>query len=136
MQLSFASLFLRLGCTLVGFMVLFGHLLWLSILPRIDCATSGHELWSALMLMAAPSLFFAALLLASRPITAVTGGLKWLCVPLLLMVPLALIGLWPTLQTTTFGGSPICPDPANSAPAALWETLWGCLLYTSPSPRD
>ena len=125
--MAFANVFLRLGCTLVAFMVLFGHLLWLSILPRIDCATDGHALWYALFWMSIPTLIFASLLLASRPLTAVTSGLKWLGLPVIFILPFALLGVWPTLQSVTFGGAPICPDTSNFNSSMLWQTLWGPL---------
>lgn len=129
MRLAFANVFLRLGCTLVAFMVLFGHLLWISILPKIDCATDGHALWFALFWMSIPTLIFTALLLASKPLTAVTSGLKWLCIPVILLLPLALLGVWPTLQDTTFGGAPICEHPANFNSSMTWQVWWAPLQF-------
>jgi len=127
LKLAFANVFLRLGCTLVGFMVVFGHLLWLWILPQIDCAVDGHAFWYALFWMSIPTLIFAALLLASRPLTSVVGGLKWLCIPVIGLLPLALLGVWPTLQATTFGGAAICPHPDNYNPSMTWQIMWGPL---------
>jgi hypothetical protein len=121
---SFAEVFLRLGCTLVAFMVLIGHLLWLSILPRIDCSTDGASLWFALFGLAPLTFVLALLLLTSRPLTSVVSMLKWGCLPVGLLVPMALLGTLPTFSATTLGGAPICPDISAQA-LPVWQQVWG-----------
>ena len=118
-----ADIFLRLGITLVAFMVIIGHLLWLAILPQIDCATDGAELWSALFWMSPLTLAVALLLLVSRKLPSIVQSLKFGCVPIALLLPLALYGILPTLGASTIGGQPICAEVAGYS-SLLWERSW------------
>ncbi|MEM7220544.1 MAG: hypothetical protein AAF515_19440 [Pseudomonadota bacterium] len=118
-----ADIFLRLGVTLVAFMVIIGHLLWLSILPQIDCSADGSELWRALFWMAPLTLTFALLLLVSRKLPSIVQSIKFACVPVALLLPLALYGILPTLSASSIGGQPICAEVAGYT-SLLWERSW------------
>ncbi len=110
---------LRLGCALVAWMVLYTHCIWLATLSVTGCADGDH-LWRLLLGFAPFTLGFCLLLNVSRRLIEVHRILVWLSVPLVVVIPLALHALWPTLQTATLSGDAICI--ADSAPG--WHFWW------------
>ena len=94
--LSPAAVFLRLGTTLVAFMVLITHLLMLAIVPQTKCTGGdGADIWMAVFALSPLTFVFALLLLVSRPLKSVVPMLKWGCLPMVLLLPLALFGTLP-----------------------------------------
>jgi hypothetical protein len=51
--MRFSDVFLRLGCALVAWMVLYAHFIWLAALGGIGCGPDGDELHKVLLALAA-----------------------------------------------------------------------------------
>ncbi len=120
--MNFAELLLRLGCALVGWLVVFTHFLWLATTRSVTCGSDGDELWRLLLGFAPIAIGFALLLPLSRRIKTVHGYLRYGAVPVLLFTPLALAGIWKTFAEVNLGGAGICAD----LPSA-WHAWWAPL---------
>jgi len=121
--MSFAEVFLRLGTALVAWMVIYAYFLWMAILRQVGCNADGDELYRLLMGMAPVAIGFSVLLRSTRPMHEVHSVLRWLSLPLVLLVPAALLSAWQVLQSATFAGQGICsPDFPSS-----WHYWWAPL---------
>ncbi len=118
--MTVAEILLRIGCTIVAWLMMYTHCLWLAILPRVGCASDGDELWRVLLGMVPITLLFSLLLGAANKVASVQASLRWGAAPLLLLVPLALMAIWPTFSASTLNDAPIC-----SLPAKGWHLWWG-----------
>jgi hypothetical protein len=115
-----AEILLRLGCNLVGWMIIYSHCIWLGIIPQIGCGPEGAELYR-LSLGFSPIAIGAALLLGlAHKLPSVVGYLKWLAVPLILLVPLTVSPVLAALETTTLGAMGFC----ESIAAIGWQRAW------------
>lgn len=118
--MRFAEVFLRLGTSLVAWMMLFAHLLWLAALYVTDCGPDGDEMYRLLLGLAPFSCGFAYLLRVTRPFVEIHSMLKWLAVPLLLLLPFALRSVWQALHTANLNSQALCG--ANEL--TTWQSLW------------
>lgn len=125
-ELAPASIFLRLGTTLVAYMMLIAHLLMVALVPQAKCSGDAPDIWVVTLVTALLALTFALVLLASRPLKSVVQMLRWGCVPVLILAPLALIGALPIFSSTTLGGAPICPG-ISAYSNLVWQQAWGPL---------
>jgi hypothetical protein len=121
--MRYADLFLRLGSALVGWMVLFAYVVWLAATRTIGCGPDGDEIYKLLLAMAPISSAIVFLVLVTRTMNEVHSILAWLRVPLLLLLPFALMSVWRIFVRANLESLSIC---ANT-PAALWERLWAPL---------
>ncbi len=79
--MRFSEVLLRLGCHLVGWLIIYSHCIWLAVIPQIACGPEGEELYR-LSLGISPLVIGAALLLGlANKLTSVVAYLKWLAVP-------------------------------------------------------
>jgi hypothetical protein len=118
--MTLIEVLLRLGCSIVAWLVVYTHCLWLATLYSVGCGSDGSEFWRLLLGFAPITLGFTLLLGSANRIPAIRGTLAWLALPLLLLLPLAVRGLWPTLRSATFNHSAICAEGA----ASLWHVAW------------
>ncbi len=117
---------LRLGCSMVAWLVVYTHLLWLATLRVINCSSDGDAMWRLLLGFAPVALGFATLLQLSRRLPAVHEILRWAAAPLVLLIPLAIAAILPTLTTSTLGAEAICSEPMQP-----WHRWWAPLqLFT------
>lgn len=119
--MRFAEVFLRLGSSLVAWMVLYAYVFWLAALHAIGCGPDGDELHRLLLGMAVIAIGFSIVLPATKPLAEIHSMLRWLGVPLLLLMPFALRSIWSVAAPVLFDASGICTDLAPS----LWQQLWG-----------
>ena len=118
--MRFAEILLRLGCNLVGWMIIYSHCIWLAVIPQIGCGPDGDEIFR-LSLGFSPIAIGAALLLGlAHKLPTVVGYLKWLALPLILLVPLTVSPILAALETTTFGSMGLCESIAASG----WQRAW------------
>lgn len=117
---------MRLGITLVAYFMLIFHLGMVALVPQAKCSGDNPDIWVVTFVLAPLSLTFALLLLASKPLKSVVQMLKWGCVPVLILAPLALIGTLPIFSSTTLGGAPICPGITGYS-NLVWQQAWGPL---------
>ena len=111
---------MRLGCALVAWMMLFTHLLWLAALYAMDCGPDGDEMHRLLLGLAPFTCCFAYMLRVTRPFGDIHSILRWLGVPLLLLLPLGLRSIWHVYRSVNIGESAIC----TSGAPGTWQVLW------------
>lgn len=118
MRLS--EVFLRLASALVGWMILYAYLVWLAALRKIGCGPDGDELYR-LLLGIVPFVIGGGLALRlTRAFDDIHRMLRWLSVPLLLLMPFAIAHIWSIWQFVNLAGQSICADGAPSD----WQSLW------------
>jgi len=124
--LSPASIFLRLGITLVAFLWLVFHLSFVAAVPSLKCSGDTPDIWQVTFFMAPITFVFALLLLVSQPLKSVVQVLRWGCVLILILCPLALFSTLPIFSATTLAGAPICPG-VSAYSNLVWQQGWGPL---------
>jgi hypothetical protein len=122
-----AELLLRLGCSLVAWLVLYAHCVWIAAWGAIDRA-GGSTPWRVLFWWTPVVVVFGVLL---RVGFAVPGVGRVLRLPLVLLVPLLLLagrGLSTTRVTVNVDGGSICD--IGPMLAAWWApVLFATLLF-------
>lgn len=118
--MRFAEVFLRLGTSLVAWMMLYAHILWLAAVYAMGCGPDGDEMHRLLLGLAPFTCGFAFLLRVTRPFADIHSMLRWLGVPLLLLMPFAIRSVWQIIQSVNIESSAIC---AAGAPST-WQSLW------------
>lgn len=113
---------LRVGSTLVAWMVTYAHLLWLAILPQAGC-NDGNELWRLLLGFAPVVAAFSLLLRAVHVLPGIYGITRYMAIPAWLLMLLAVQPVFAALSTTTLGSEPLCAGTV----AAPWQTYWAPL---------
>ena len=111
---------LRLGCGLVAWMVIYTHCIWTATLFVTGCESDGDSLWRLLLGFAPFTIGFCLLVNVTNKLQEVHKILIWAAVPLVLLIPLALRAIWPTLVNSTLGSYPIC----DGTPLAGWHFWW------------
>jgi len=115
--MSFAEILLRLGSALVAWMVIYAYFLWTVILRQVDCS---EELYKLLLGMAPITVGLAVLLRNTRPLDDVHRILRWLSVPLLLLIPPVALSIWSVLSRVNIQGMGIC----SAERGAEWHPWW------------
>ncbi|MGI9271993.1 MAG: hypothetical protein ACR2QT_09470 [Woeseiaceae bacterium] len=121
--MRFAEVFLRLGSALVAWMMMYAYFLWLAAVYVVACGPDGDEMHRLLLGFAPFVCGFAFALQVTRPFAEVHSMLRWLGVPLLLLLPFALRSIWAIFQTVHIGTSAICTD----GDPPTWQLLWAPL---------
>ena len=118
--MKFAEVFLRLGSSLVAWMMLYAYVLWLATLNNLGCGPDGDEMHRLLLGMAPAAFGFGLLLRVTRSMPEVHSIIRWLTGPLLLLMPLALMSILKVFLRANIESLSICSN--NSA--AMWERAW------------
>ena len=118
--MRFAEVFLRLGTSLVAWMMLYAHILWLAATNAIGCGPDADEMQRLLLGLAPLTCGFAFLLRMTRPFNEIHGMLRWLGAPLALLLPFALFSIWVVFEDVNLDSSSIC---SSDVPAS-WQQLW------------
>ena len=118
--MRFAEVFLRLGCSLVGWMLVFMYAVWLGALHAMGCGPDGDEMHKLLLGIAPVAAGGAFMLRMTRPFPDIHRMLSWLGVPLLLLLPFILQNIWAVFSSTSIEGTAICSD--SSPP--MWQLIW------------
>ena len=119
--MRFSEVFLRLGCALVAWMMLYAHFVWLAALGNVGCGPGGDELHRALLLMAPLTIGFAFLLSMTRPLAEVHRILRWLGLPLAALMLSGGYHAFVVSRSVYLSGLGICSE--NDATA--WHQFWG-----------
>ncbi len=125
-KLAPASIFLRLGITLVAYMVLIFHLMLVALVPKLKCNGDEPAIWVVTFFTAVIAFIFALSLLASHPLKSVVPMLKWGCLPVVGLLPFSLFGVLPVFGASTLGGAPICPG-ISAYSNLVWQQAWAPL---------
>lgn len=121
--MRFAEIFLRLGLSLVTWMIVYAYFLWLAVLHLTGCATDGPELYRVLLGVAPFAAGTSLLLRATRPLHEVHRILRWLGIPLALLLPFVLRNVVDVLLRVTTGTDRLCETEAS----AVWHAWWAPL---------
>lgn len=128
--MSVIEALLRLGCSMVAWMVIYTHCIWLATL-RVTGCTDGDELWRLLLGFAPITLLFCLLLGSSHKLVEVHRILRWFATPLVILIPLGLVTIWPSLLTSSIDGQAICATDATALEAGTvtpsWHIWWAPL---------
>ena len=118
-----SEVFLRLGSSLVAWMVLYAYFIWLAVLHKAGCQAGSDEMHRLLMGILPFAVGSAFLLRLTRPFTEIHSMLRWLAVPLALLLPVAVPAVWHVMSAVTLDGSAIC----GTGQRAPWQILWAPL---------
>lgn len=121
--MRFAEVFLRLGSALVAWMMLYAYFLWLAAVYVIACGPDGDEMQRLLLGLVPFVCGFAFALQVTRPFAEIHSMLRWLGVPLFLLLPFALRSVWNVFQTVNLNSVAMCTEQAPPA----WQLLWAPL---------
>jgi hypothetical protein len=118
--MRFAEVFLRLGSVLVAWMVLFAYVLWLAVMHITGCGPDGDEMPRVLLGMAPLATAAAFALRSTRSLPEIHRMLRWLGLPLCVLLLLSLRSVWGVFTRVHLDGLGIC-SASNVAP---WELAW------------
>ena len=118
--MRFAEVFLRLGSALVAWMVIYAHILLLAVLFRLACGPDGDEMHRLLLGLAPVAIGASFALRATRPIAEIHSMLRWLAVPLLLLLPFVGRSIWQAVEATINNEAAFCAD----VPPSAWQIVW------------
>jgi hypothetical protein len=118
--MRFAEVFLRLGSALVAWMILYAYALWLAVMSVIGCGPDGNEMPRVLLGMAPLAVAASFALRATRPFSDIHRLLRWLGLPLGLLLMLSLRTVWGVFNRIHLNDLAIC----SAGEAAGWERAW------------
>ena len=110
----------RLGLGLVAWMMLYAHVLWLAALHAMGCGPDGDEMHKLLLGLVPITIGFSVALRATRPFAEIHSMLRWLGVPLLLLLPFAIRSVWQVFGAVNIDASAVC----GAAPPGTWQYVW------------
>jgi hypothetical protein len=119
--MRFAEVFLRLGCALVAWMMLYAHFVWLAALRSVGCGPDGDELHRLLLLLVPATVGFALLLRVTRPLQEIHRILRWLGLPLAALMLAGGFQVFAISRSIYATGLAIC----STSDAAGWHQFWG-----------
>lgn len=118
--MRFAEVFLRLGASLVAWMVIYAHVLWLAVLFRLACGPDGDEMHKLLLGLAPITIGSAFALRSTRPIEEIHSMLRWLAVPLVLLLPFVVRSIWQVVEAVVINEASVCAN----VPPPTWQIAW------------
>jgi len=104
-------------------MMLYACFLWLAAVYVIACGPDGDEMHRLLLGLVPFVCGFAFALQVTRPFAEIHSMLRWLGVPLFLLLPFALRSVWNVFQTVNLNSVAMCTEQAPPA----WQLLWAPL---------
>lgn len=119
--MRYSEVFLRLGCALVAWMVLYAHFVWLTALGVTGCSAEGEQLHRMLLALVPVAIGCAILLGATRPLDDVHRILRWLGLPLAALMLAGAYRVFAISRSVYATGLGIC----SSGEAAAWHVIWG-----------
>ena len=102
---------------------MYAYFLWLAAVYVIACGPDGDEMHRLLLGLVPIVCGFAFALQVTRPFAEIHSILRWLGVPLFLLLPFALRSVWSVFQTVNMDAAAICTDQTPPTWQALWAPL-------------
>ena len=121
--MRFSEIFLRLGCSLVGWMVVIAYFLWLAVAGKIGCGEEANELHRLLLFAAPAAAAFALLTQSTRPMPDVHGVLRWIAILPVLLLPFALVSVWGIARVLYFDGETVCAGASFAGLMSFWPVV-------------
>lgn len=118
--MRFAEVFLRLGCSLVAWMLVFTYAVWVAALHAMSCGPDGDAMHRLLLGLAPFTVAMALLLRLTRPFADIHRMLSYLGIPLLLLLPFAARNVWNVFDRTWLEGLAICSADAPGTVHQIW----------------
>ena len=118
--MRFAEVFLRLGSALVGWMLIYAHALWLAILHIVGCGPDDDAFHKLLLGISILTMGGAIAIHSTKHMPEVHGMLRWLALPLIVLLPWVAISIWEILAAVNLGDSSIC----SAGSPASWQIAW------------
>ena len=128
--MSFSEIVLRLGCTLVAWLVGLTHGLMLANIRVMPCASGSTDPFLTTLGFGLVSAAFLFLLPVGRKVPGVSRPLQWLLLPLFVLAPFAAREVVPLFVSSTLGSEPLCAASASETlggQAVGWERIWAPL---------
>jgi len=117
---SIVEILLRLGSSLVAWMMIYTHTVWLATLRVIDCeATPSDEFWRLLLALAPLAAGLSFLLKSMDVVPDIARILRWFGAPMVILIPLATLPVFEALRNSTLNSSPICGTDGSA-----WHAWW------------
>jgi hypothetical protein len=123
--LRFAEVFLRLGSGLVAWMMLYAWVLWLAALHSLACGPDGDAMYRLLLGTAPLAIGAVFMLRVTGPLQEVHAILRWLGLPLLLLIPFCLRSVWDVVAAVHLQSVGLCSE----LPPPAWQYLWSPLQF-------
>lgn len=127
--MRFAEIFLRLGSALVAWMIQYAYFLWLAAAYVVGCGPDGDEMYRVLFGMAPFAAATAFTLGVTRPFGDSHNLLRWLALPLVLLLPFCLRTVWAVFRSANLSGTAFCIE----SEAATWQLWWAPLQLAALS---
>ena len=121
--MRFAEVFLRLGCSLVAWMVVFTYVFWLAAAQAMSCGPDGAAMHKLLLGLAPIAVGAGLLLRVTRPFMDIHRLLVRLGIVLALLSPFVARNVWVAFSRTAIDGVSLCSE----IPPATWQLLWAPL---------
>jgi len=125
--MRFAEVFLRLGSSLVAWMMIYTYVVWLAALPAMGCGPDGDEMHLLLLWLAPISSIFAFVLRVTREFPDIHRMLSWLGVPIALLLIVALPNVWSVFMRTNSNGMSIC----SAGRPESWQLFWAPIQFAA-----
>ncbi len=119
--MSFAEIVLRAALTLVGWLVVFVHVLILAVLANVSCGQGAGDILSGSFMLAVPTAICLAVMGAGIRISPL---IRWASAPAMLVWPLAVLTVAPLLLA---GEAHLCVALGHSDQALVrpdWHQYW------------
>ena len=126
--MRFAEVFLRLGASLVGWMMVFTYLVWMAALHAMGCGPDGDAMHRVLLGVGPLALAMSLALRSTRPfpdIHRMLGRLVW---PAALLGLLGLKNIWVVFERTQLDGLAICAQQVPSTLHLIWAPAQFCIV--------
>ena len=118
--MRFAEVFLRLGSSLVGWMLVYTYAVWLAALHEMGCGPDGDEMHRLLLGIAPIAIAVTFLLGLTRPFPDIHRTLSWLGAPLALLLPFMVRNTWTVFGRSNLDALAIC----SAESAAVFDQFW------------
>ena len=101
-------------------MVIYAHTLWLAVLFRLACGPDGDEMHKLLLGLAPVTIGVSFALRVTRPFDEIHSMLRWLGIPLALLLPFVARSIWQAVDAVIVNESAFCAN----VPPAIWQIAW------------
>ncbi len=119
--MSFAEIVLRAALTLVGWLVVFVHVLILAVLANSSCGQGAGDILSGSLMMAVPTAICLAVMGAG---IRISPHIRWASAPAMLVWPFAVLTVVPLLMA---GDTHLCVALGHAEQALArpdWHQYW------------
>jgi len=127
---SFAEIVLRLGVAFVGWIVIYMHLIGMLVVRIARCPGSDMSPWKMTMATALLTLALSFALTYGHRLRGANELARYTALPLLPLLPWAVLVSLPYLTGTTFGTHNVCDvrlAMSSGVMPAGWERAWAPL---------